>query len=369
MIEGLTRPDLEALLVKAMSRHIGYTAGAYNLKRILSLLEVFENRPSAYGHDLLAFLRLGGDGQQSEDYLKEVLAFSTSFGLLDQTSSRNSQLHKYSPTSLGRAVAAARLVGPEEFSRNLLTKVVFLADADSMIGTLSYYQLSRRQNLGEYYVSFIGEMRNARLSWLMKAIPEKILRARIEQQLPWLKTPKKQTLEIAVDVPSANTARHHTQPRKGWARELGFLERDRDALTSLGEMALRAFMHEGAYFWLGPPEGTQKALGIAEVDWALGPFEDTFLLGADLPKASETENRDLMEDVSQIMSEAYPHSKLIHAPQASLILPFEYIRFRSQIDRRSYDSAKIFDLLFREKRDRFDRLSALRGSVGFYRVK
>lgn len=369
MIAGLTRPDLERLLARAMSRHIGYTAGAYNLGRILSVLYAFEDKPSAYGHDLLAFLREKGADQQSEDYLREVPVFATAFGLLEQTSGRNTQLQKYSPTALGRAVAAARKVAPDEFSQDLLRKVVFLADSDSLIGTLSYYSQNRETGVGEYYVGFVKSMRENRLAWLRNAIPEKILRERIEQNLPWLKVPKKRTLQPQVDVPSANTARHHTQPRKGWAKDLGFLEKDENSLTSLGGAVLKTFMPSGSYFWLGPPAGTQKALGISEKLRAPGPYEDTFLLGAELSEASDAENRDLMEDVSELMKEAYPYSRLIHAPQASLILPFEYIRYRSRIDGRAYDSSKIFKLLFREKRDKFDRLSALRGSVGFYRLK
>ena len=64
------REEGEKLIAKALSRHIGYTSGAYDLKRIFSVLEVFREESSAYRDEIVAYL--GATGEAAHAHVAEA---------------------------------------------------------------------------------------------------------------------------------------------------------------------------------------------------------------------------------------------------------------------------------------------------------
>ena len=110
-------------------------------------------------------------------------------------------------------------------------------------------------------------------------------------------------------------------------------------------------------------------MGIAPGVKARGPFEDTFGSPKDSVVATEPEEERLADDTAAIMRKGYRASKLIHASQATLLLPIEYIRYRGAVDERKYDWNRIVQRVLAWYRGEFERLSAKRGQVGFYKWK
>jgi hypothetical protein len=368
------RTEMEAALGRALSRHIGHTTAAYDLDRILSILEFFQDRPSAYKEEIVGFLidrGLSKDAHQgvSQEYLDGIVTFARSLGIIQQTSGRDLRLQKYSPTEQGRSLLAAQKVGNSDFTNFYVARVAFIADADSLMALLTYYHNRPERSLFDYYVTFFINIRSRRYAWLQRAFDEPLLFDRIARHLGWLSIPKRGTGEPKIEPFTTNTARHHSTPRKGWLTTFGMLDRDSDQLTSFGERAFQSLRQSGEYFWLGPPRGVQEALRISPTQSMSGPFEDEFGFTSQQAEASPEHNRAISGDVAELMTIAFPHAKLIHASQASLLLPIEFILYRSFTDGVRYDPIAVLDEVFQEHRDKIDRLSALKGRIGFYRVK
>lgn len=368
------RADSELALSRALSRHIGHTTAAYDLDRILSVLVFFHNRPSAYKEEIVGFLSergLDNDAQEdaSSEYLDGIVAFARALGIIQQTSSRDLRLQKYAPTEQGRSLLAAQMVGSAEFAAFYAARVAFLADADSLVALLTYYHDRPSESLLDFYVAFFLDIREQRYAWLRAAFAEPVLFARIAQHLGWLRLPTRGSSGARIEPFTHNTARHHSTPRKGWLASFGMLDRDADRLTLFGMRALSSLRQQGRYFWLGPPCGVQEALRVALESQRLGPFEDEFNFTGDQPLASEAQTAALSGSVAELMRAGFPHAKLIHAKQASLQLPVEFIIYRSFVDGVRYDPITVLREVFQEQRNRIDRLSALKGQIGFYRIK
>ena len=368
------RADNEVALGRALSRHIGHTTAAYDLDRILSILTFFQDRPSAYKEEIMAFLgprtaSEKGQDDLSTDYIDGIVSFARALGIIQLTSSRDLRLHRYAPTEQGRSLLAARRVGSYAFVSFYTARVAFLADADSLTALLSYTYDRPSAKLFEFYVSFFLDIRQRRLQWLRDAFQEPLLFARIASDLSWLNTSARGNGEPRIEPFTLSTARHHSTPRKGWLASLGMLDRDADRLTAFGERALASLRHGQPYFWLGPPREVQRALRIAPDRRQPGPFEDEFAFTDRQPEASATQNIALTSAVAELMIEGFDYAKLIHAPQASLQLPMEFIIYRSFKDRVRYDPLAVLEEVFHEQRDKIDRLSALKGQMGFYRVR
>ena len=363
---------MEASLVRALSRHIGHTTGAYDLDRIMSVLDFFRDRSSAYKEEILAYLRERGGREEktvTEDYLAEVLTFARSFGIVELVSSKESRLQKYSCPELGRSMLAAMDVGNLEFFQFFKARTIFLADADSLVAVLSYYADKRSVTLNEYYIGFFAEVRRARYEWLREAFPEPTLLKRITDRLSWLTGSRNSGLTPKIEVFSSNTARHHSTPRRGWLASFNMFEPDTSTLTEFGERALRSLLSAKSYFWLAPPRGVQELLRITPPLITDGPYEDEFAFACELEAASVSDVEALLPDVAKMMIEGYPSAKLVHASQASVQLPIEYIIYRSYTDGVAYDILQVLDEVFHKYRDEIDRLSAFKGKIGFYRVK
>lgn len=370
---GGPRDESERSLARALSRHIGYTTGAYDLGRILSVLDFFQDKPSGYKEEIVPYLKSQatdkGDQKITEDYLSEVVNMAQAMRIVETVSSRDVGLQRMAPTEHGRSLLGARATKDEDFINYYITKTVLLADADSLFPVLKYYTITTKDSLQTYFVSFQEGVRRSRMDWLLTAFPQKILLERIVDQVSWVSKTKAPIGEYKVDIPTKNTARHHTAPRQGWLVYLGMLDRDSKTLTAFGFDVLHSLEPSKLYFWLGPTVDAQDSLRIEKSIQAQGPYEDTYNMRSPTLEASENDIKMLIDDVALIMTTGYTAAKLIHAPQASLILSIEYIRYRSYRDNRNYSWQNVLSELFNHKRGEFERLSAHKGQIGFYRPK
>ena len=370
------RTELEGALAGALSRYIGYTTGAYDLERIVSTLSAFDASSSVYVNEILAAMRsrsASGEGRHPRErraddgYLTEALHFAEALCIIESVSPKEARVRRYAPTEQGRALRGARASQDEGFFRFFLTRIVLLADADAMFPILEYFFRSYGGNLQGYYQAFHGSLRRKRLSWLLEAVPEPTLQSRILGRIPWIRRHRYQRGPLEPERISNATSRHHATPRRGWLRALGMLDERGECLTSFGRAIRDALVSKGDFFWLGPDHRVQEELGIAVAVQKGGPFEDTFGLGAE-PIAPTLEEEDrLLADAADVMRVAYRATKLKHAPQATLRLPIEYIRYRQFSDKRAYLEDRIIARIFATNRGEFVRLSARVGHMGFYK--
>lgn len=367
------RPNMEAALVRALSRHIGHTTGAYDLDRILSVLDFFQDRSSAYKEEILTYLRdqaFEDEKTITEDYLSEVLTFARSFGVIELVSGKEARLQKYSCPELGRSLLASKHLEDADFFRFFKARTIFLADSDSLVAVLSYFDGNRTESLQDYYIEFFLDVRRARYDWLRRAFPEPMLLTRITDRLTWLSGAKKEAAtQLKIDAFTLNTARHHSTPRKGWLNSFDMLDPGAGMLTEFGRRALKSLRGGNGYFWLAPPRGMQELLRISPSLITDGPFEDEFAFVDELAAPNPNDVEALIPDVAEIMIRGYSSAKLIHASQASVQLPIEYTIYRSYTDGVAYDALQVIENVFHRYRDKIDRLSAFKGKVGFYRVK
>ena len=69
-----TRQEAESLLARSLSRHIGYTSGAYDLDRIFSIVDVFSSNTSIYRNEIVSIL---GDDSAGGDDVGPVYEYLT----------------------------------------------------------------------------------------------------------------------------------------------------------------------------------------------------------------------------------------------------------------------------------------------------
>ena len=373
------RTDLERDLGRALSRHIGYTTAAYFLDRIVSTLDIFYERPSAYINELAekaASLKRDSAGTESKKnhtpsmrYLEEVANFAESMGLIFTVSQKSARMRRFAPTETGKALMGAQASSDAGFYKYFLSRTVLLADADALVPILKFFSQSTETSLYDYYRFFQCELREERANWLAETFPERQILERFITHIPWLSMPGRHHTSLQYKNISKKTAQHQAAPRQGWLHRLGLIDTNCKELTPIGRATLNGLELNQKFFWLGPTSITQEALGIYFNKQRSGPFEDTFELmtGGLLPEPNDIDL--LLENTADVMKTGYAATKLVHAAQATLVLPIEYIKYRSFLDSRKYSWDNILAEIFRKYRSEFERLSAKRGQVGFYKWK
>ena len=372
------RTDLERDLGRALSRHIGYTTGAYFLERIVSTLDIFCDRPSAYINELVeksasSKTELASEGSGSHTpnmkYLSEVANFAESIGLIFTVSQKSARLRRFAPTELGRALLGAQASSDDGFYNYFLSRTVLLADADALVPVLKFFSQPSNASLYDYYWLFQCELRKERASWLQATFPERHVLERMITYIPWLSMPARHQPSLLYKNLSEKTAKHHAAPRQGWLQRLELIDANSKKLTPLGRATLDGLTLNCDFFWLGPNSTTQDALGIQLHKQKDGPYQDTFGLVASETKPRREDVNILLEDTADVMRAGYGSTKLVHAEQATLVLPIEFVKYRSFVDEKSYSWEEIVAGVFDKYRGEFERLSAKRGRVGFYKWK
>ncbi len=370
--------DLERDLGRALSRHIGYTTGAYFLERIVSTLDIFNERPSAYINELAEqaasskrSLAGGDNGTHTPNmkYLLEVANFAESMGLIFAVSQKSARLRRVAPTELGRALLGAQASSDDGFYNYFLSRTVLLADADALVPILMFFSKPSGVSLYEHYWYFQRELRKERAGWLQNIFPERQVLERMITYIPWLSMPSRHQASLVCKNISMKTAKHHAAPRQGWLQRLELVDANSKKLTPLGQATLDGLILNDYFFWLGPNSTTQNALGIQSHKKKDGPYQDTFGLIAIATQARSEDVDILLEDTAEVMRAGYRATKLVHAAQATLVLPIEFVKYRSFVDKKNYSWEDTVARIFEKYRGEFERLSAKRGQVGFYKWK
>lgn len=365
---GLTRDDAEWALARALSRHVGYTTGAFHLDRIFAVLEYFRTETSGYSAEIGQRLEPEeGAKALSPSYLQGVIDFAVAFGLVERVSNREAKLSRYAATELGRSVLG--VLNDEDFSfrAHYLATVVMLADADYLVPLMLYAPRDVDADLQTDFMRFTVDIRRRRYTWLAAALTQPILLERVASHISWLKRKRGGIEPFTIEVPKESTVRHHSKPRLGWLEALGLLDRKAGKLTEFGQDMMRAIIGQGPYFWIGPDPDVMAVMGLSDpagqaTDMDLG------LVPPDSEAPSRSDITRLVDDTVALMIRAYPSAKLIHADQASLRLPIAFIQYRAYRDKRHYGWTDILEEIFETERSRLTRYSAHKGQIGFYKA-
>lgn len=364
---GLTREDAEKALGRALSRHVGYTTGAFHLDRIFSVVEFFRTETSAYSAEIGNALQSDEGGKAlSPSYLQGVIDFASAFGLIERVSNREAKLARYAATELGRSVLGILTDGDTAFRAHYLATVVMLADADYLV-PLMLHASDAGAASQEEFMRFTTDLRIRRYEWLTGALTQPVLLERVASRVIWLKRKKGAPTPFVIDQPVASTVRHHVTPRLGWLESLGLLDRKAGRLTTFGQDMIHAMVGHEPYFWIAPDPDVMAVLGLKDPRGQATEM-DLGLVPPDSQMPTDLEKSALVEDAVALMKRAYPHAKLIHADQASLRLPIAYIQYRAYSDKRRYQWAEIISRIFETERNHLTRYSAHKGQVGFYKV-
>lgn len=365
---GWTREDAERALARALSRHVGYTTGAFHLDRIFSVVEYFRSETSAYVAEIAKAVELAtDDAPLSPSYLQGVVDFASAFGLIERVSTREAKLVRYAATELGRSVLGVLNDEDANFRDHYLATVLMLADADFLVPLMLNANEPSTERLQETFARFTSELRIRRFEWLTQELAQPVLLERIAARITWLKRGKNVLLPYVVDQPRASTVRHHVGPRLGWLEKLGLLDRKAHALTPFGADMLAAVAEGSSYFWIAPNPDALAALALADPVGRATEL-DLGLVVADSRTPSQDEIDELVRDTVALMIRAFPHAKLIHADQASLRLPIAYVQYRAYRDERRYEWETVLASVFETERQRLTRYSAHKGQVGFYKA-
>lgn len=364
---GMGREAAESSVAHALSRHVGYTSGAFDLNRIFGVLDFFSDRPSAYLEEIVGDLITRQGDKASHSYLSDVISFSSSFGLVSAVSGRESKLSRYAATELGRSVLGCNSLSDAGFANFFRTYIVMSADADFLVPLMQHIAEGNPEPIIECFCRFTKDLRETRYRWLIESVPQPVLLERIASRIAWLKKGGRSRTPYAIDLPTMNTARHHVRPRLGWLADLGLADPKKAVLTHFGDDILRSIMPGlGSYFWIAPEKTVMETLALVHPSHSAR--EDDLGIGKN-SKLPDTEEMDsLVSDVSAVMKIAFERSRLVHADQASLRLPIAYIQYRAYKDARAYQWGQILDLTFTRERVGLRRLSAHKGQIGFYKV-
>lgn len=371
------RDYYEQALLKALSRHIGYTTGAYAIFRIADIVLTFENEPSKYQFQLIQELlnrRLDSSGAIQEEYASEILNFGVALGLIERLSIGGSAgLSKFALAPAGLAYRSAYKLDLESFKRFLLTGLVVESDADAYVLLLEVlFSLQDKKDSPNYrslFKDWTSEILEERSCWINRAFPNPILRERLAKRISWAKLSHKK--EVTPHRVKDDFARHHATPRKGWTVALAHYDEKEDGLTPGGiELLHRLRGQRNRFFWLGPPEGTQEALRIPPEHRLGGPFAPSWNALRPMKKAQESEMiEEIMVSTVSFMEKAFPFLRLVHANQAPLDAVRPYIYFKeSELGVRTDTDALLRDI-FQERSDKFTVLSKRTGSLGYYQLR
>lgn len=105
-------------LATALSRHIGYTTAAYDLDRIVGVLNIFRSMPSAYLAEIVDQIKSSASERViSDEYIEEIISFASSMRIIATVTRKDARLRRLAPTEHGRSLVGARDCGDSPFHR------------------------------------------------------------------------------------------------------------------------------------------------------------------------------------------------------------------------------------------------------------
>jgi hypothetical protein len=365
-----SREAAEAELLRALSRQIGYTTGAFSLLRMAKLVSLFTDA-TAYQFELVKLLQTNGldsSDKLTEKYTGEILNFVSSLGILQRLAGASSaHLTRYGLTDAGVAIRAAD--GIPLLKNLVLTDVVLENDADAYILTLRLLAHARPDTKAdELAIAFrdsVTQVRKHRLEWCKSVFPNKTLLHRFTDKVPWIK--RSRLGDLSIEEPKADFGRHHFGPRKRWAVELGHAT-ESNTMTGEGLALLSLFEADpGSSVWLSPPAAVLSYLRINNATLN-GPYAPAIELLR--PKGPEhPPTKQVVEMVADFLESSFPSIRLVHARQASTAAA-KY--FLNQVERTtgcriSWDQT--VRLVSQQYAARFSFFSSRQGHIAYYQVR
>ena len=386
---NISRSNLESDLAKALSRHIGYTTGAYYIDRIASITAEFRDKPSLYQFELTRYLAgwsSGGSQRSSEDYTSGIINFAVGLGIIYKVSSgATSRVNRFAITPEGSTIRSALAHEENDLVKFTLTGLVLESDSDAYVLLLDILDETSVSGpaLHNLFQDRFRQLRDERMVWLYSAFPNRILRGRIESKTSWADSRTSRTLknrttsDRALGPLASHFGRHHVTPRLGWAEWFNHIDRrkasskaDLLTLTPDGRELLTTLRaNSSRYTWLGPRSGTQEALRIPMSHQKVGPFSPAWeLMRPKNTKDSESAIQTLACHVADFMRTHYNTLKLVHANQApvSSVLPFIYYQERNL--GYQVPTELVLDRLFRPGSS-FNALSTRFERYGYFQIR
>ena len=349
----------------ALSRYVGYTTGAYILFRIANITGFFKDKPSIHEIEIKHIIEK--EKGFSSDYSKGVINFGVGLGLL-QRYGQGGRLSKLGLTDLGRTYKAAHALDDKELMSFLLTFAVLQYDCDIyglLLNVAADYPHLAGESLHEKFLNYTKELRKIRYNWIKTVFPNPLVRAKVAEPILWIKT--RNLKENVIIDPEKDFARHHANPRKGWAIELGHLT-EKGEITDKGiEILNNLTQDRGSYFWLGPPQECFKILNI-ENKYAYGPNAPAWnLLRPN--KKEEAATKEMTDKIVNFMEKSYESISLVRAKQASLGAIIPYIYFLESYYNIRVNENETFKRIFTEHRSRFAPMAKRTGQFGHYQLR
>ena len=368
------RTDLEHQMAASLSRHIGYTTGAYEIDRIARVATLFHNRPSLYQYEVVRYLvDQSKELPRSIDiaYATEIINYACALRILEKVADGPTLgTRRFSLTPEGFTIKSALTRRQDALLQFTLIGLVLDADCDMyglLLDVLHETPISGAE-LQRVVIERFDSLREERHRWLQTAFPNRVLRDRMYEQISW--NPRRKR--------SSSTAfgRHHVTPRLGWARWFGHIETEWPSstkargspLTSRGVRLVGALRGEGSqYTWLGPEWGTQNGLGIAKPLQRKGPYAPAWnLLRPVQVRHSSAAIDRIANDVVEFMDTYYNDLKLVYANQASIASVMPYLHLKEYDRGYAVERDKVFDRVFK-LRSSLSYLSSQRHKYGYFR--
>ena len=380
-----SRSDLEAELAHALSRHIGYTAGAYYIDRIAGITSLFKHKPSLYQFELTQHL-MGqpkrGKFQIDEPYAAQILNFAVGLRLVYRVThgTLGSRLSRIALTPMGATIRSALARKEYDVAKFVLVGLVLESDCDlyGLILDVLHERPLAGAALHQTFRERFEILRRGRVEWLNTAFPNQTLRDRIAAQTTWIPPKLGRARRGGRHEPiSKDFARHHVTPRLGWAEWFGHIEpsptsssTDAHTLTQSGVGLLRALRGSSpSFLWLGPPVGAQEALGIAKSNKRNGPWAPSWnLLRPPNAQTSDNHVRTIADQVAGFMDTHYDDLKLVHANQASMASILPYLHFIERQEGYSVREDLVLKRIF-GKGSLFNVLSTRSSPYGYYQLR
>ena len=374
---AISRSDFETNLSAALSRHIGYTTGAYQVDRIADIATIFRRKPSLYQYELVQHLKNQSEGSQRkirDKYAAEIVNFANALGILRKAADGPTPgARRFALTPEGFTIGSALERGEEPLLRFTLIGLVLESDCDAyglLLDILEQGPIAGTE-LHKAFRVRVEELRSERLAWIDRAFPNRTLRNRIYEKMSWIPHQRR------VKPESTDFGRHHVTPRLGWAQWFGHIYAERPSstategspLTDRGVELLGALRREtGRYTWLGPERGTQEALGIPESLQRTGPCAPSWnLLRPSERRQSKVDVDRIADDVAEFMHIHYSDLKLVHANQASIASVVPYLHLRESQLGYAVEKDSVLDRIF-ETRSSFSYLSSRKHKYSYFQL-
>ena len=374
---AISRSDFETDLAAALSRHIGYTTGAYQVDRIANIATIFHRKPSLYQYELVQYLKNQSEGSRRkvrDSYAAEIVNFANALGILRKAADGPTPgARRFALTPEGFTIRSALERGEEPLLRFTLIGLVLESDCDAyglLLDILEENPIAGAELHKAFRVRF-EELRSDRLAWIDRAFSNRTLRNRIHEKMSWIPHQRR------IRPESTDFGRHHVTPRLGWAQWFGHIYAERPSstaaedspLTDRGVELLCALRRgTGRYSWLGPECGTEEALGIAESLRRGGPCAPSWnLLRPPERRQSKADVDRIADDVAEFMYIHYSDLRLVHANQASIASVVPYLHLRESQLGYAVEKDRVLDRVF-ETRSSFSYLSSRRHKYGYFQL-